>query len=145
MKELSIESRSTLTGPLYGEDRWAAFAAADLFVLPSYTEGFSIALLEALACGVPALYTTRCNFPEAARRGAGLEVLPGFAGMTEGLRNLLCLSETERKAMGQRGTALVREKYSWSNVAKQTIEVYQWILGGGPPPSCVDVRPKRRG
>ena len=65
--------------------------------------------------------------------------------LIEALPEAMSLTDEERRRMGERGKALVREKYSWSNIAEQMIEVYKWILGGGPPPSCVDVRPKRRG
>ena len=40
--------------------------------------------------------------------------------------------------MGAAGQALVREQFSWPQVAEQTRLLYSWILGGGPPPSFVD-------
>jgi glycosyltransferase involved in cell wall biosynthesis len=53
--------RVTFTGPLYGDDKWAALAAAEVFALPSHQENFGIAVAEALASGVPVLVSNRVN------------------------------------------------------------------------------------
>ena len=42
-------------------------------------------------------------------------------------------------AMGNAGQALVRERFSWPQVAAQTIELYSWVLGGGAPPAFVEL------
>lgn len=53
--------RVTFTGPLYDDDKWAALAVAEVFILPSHQENFGIAVAEALASGVPVLVSTRVN------------------------------------------------------------------------------------
>ncbi len=140
-----IESRTTMTGPLYGDERWAAYAASDLFVLPTRTENFGMAIAEALAAGVPVITTHGAPWPDLVERKCGWWVPVGPEPLIAALREAMSLTDEERRRMGERGRTLVTEKYSWSNVAKQMIEVYEWILGGGPPPSCVDVRQKSRG
>ena len=58
---------------LQGEDKLAAFADATLFLLPSYSENFGIAVVEAMACGVPVLISDRVNiWREVVADGAGL-------------------------------------------------------------------------
>lgn len=47
------------------------------------------------------------------------------------------MSDAERVAMGGRGRALVEEQFTWPRVAARMKEVYEWILGGGPPPDCM--------
>src|SRR5262249_23304811 len=64
MSELGIGDGVTITGMLEGEMKWSALAASRLFVLPSHSEGFSMAILEAMATGLPVLATHPCNFPE---------------------------------------------------------------------------------
>jgi glycosyltransferase involved in cell wall biosynthesis len=135
--ELGIESSVLFTGPLQGDERLAALGNAELFVLPSFSEGFSMAVLEAAAAGLPVLLTPQCNFPELAKADAAIEVSPDAAGCEAGLRRLLALSEAERQAMGQRGRSLVTSAYTWRCIAAQMLAVYRWLLQGGSPPACI--------
>lgn len=124
-------------GAIYGEAKKRVLAAADVFVLPSYSEGFSMAVLEAAAAGLPVLLTSECNFPELTKAGAAVEVSPEARAVAAGLRQILELSTAERKAMGQRGFQLVSKSYTWPVIARQMCEVYQWLIGKGRPPECV--------
>jgi glycosyltransferase involved in cell wall biosynthesis len=69
-----LSEHVVVAGLLSGDDRLAAFAAADVFALPAVGEGFSMAALEALACGVPVVLTPDCHFAAVAEEGAGLVV-----------------------------------------------------------------------
>jgi poly(glycerol-phosphate) alpha-glucosyltransferase len=122
---------------LSGINKLAALSSADLFVLPSFSEGFSIAVLEAMACKLPVILTPQCNFPEAVAANAAVEVEPNAESTREGLEVLLQMTDLQRAEMGTRGYQLVGEKYSWEQVAKSMIEVYQWCLDGGNPPATV--------
>jgi poly(glycerol-phosphate) alpha-glucosyltransferase len=135
--ELGLERSVLFTGPLHGTDKLAALGGAELFVLPSFSEGFSMAVLEAAAAGLPVLLTPQCNFPELVRAGGGVEVTPDVAGCAAGLRHLLGLTDAERRAMGQRGKELVAGSYTWPRIAEQMAGVYRWLPGGGPKPGCV--------
>ncbi|MGE3822051.1 MAG: glycosyltransferase, partial [Isosphaeraceae bacterium] len=132
-----LRSRVTCVGHVSGERAREVWGAADAFILPSYSEGFSMAILEALACRLPALITTACHFPELARVDGGIVVEPNVEGVTAGLRNLLERSPVERAALGERGGALVERDYTWETQARRLAEVYQWLAGGGPPPTAV--------
>jgi glycosyltransferase involved in cell wall biosynthesis len=136
--DLEVESSVTLVGPLYGERKLAALAAASLFVLPSFSEGFSMAVLEAMAARLPVIITPECNFPEAEKASAGLQVEPTEDGMALGLHELLRASDAEREQMGRNGRVLVETGYTWDRIARQMVELYQWLVGGGAPPACVE-------
>ena len=56
-----LSGRVTFLGMLTGESKWAAFRAADAFVLPSHQENFGVAVVEALGCGVPVLISDQVN------------------------------------------------------------------------------------
>jgi glycosyltransferase involved in cell wall biosynthesis len=70
---LSIQNKVTFAGPLYGAEKWAAFSASELFVLPSHQENFGIAVAEALSTGLPVCISRRINiWREVAAIGAGI-------------------------------------------------------------------------
>jgi len=137
VKELDITRTVTFTANLEGNLRLAALSTAEVFVLPSFSEGFSMAVLEALACRLPALITPGCNFQAASAAGAAIEVEPTVQGAQEGLTRLLSASDEERRQMGERGRALIERDYTWDCVAEQTLALYRWLCGNGPRPASV--------
>jgi len=136
-ESLGVRGRVTAVGHVSGERARRVWAAADAFVLPSYSEGFSMAVLEALACRLPVLITDACHFPELADAGAGLVVGPTAAGVTAGLRSLVERGPEGRAELAAKGRALVESRYTWGRQARRLAEVYAWLAGGGPPPEAV--------
>src|ERR1019366_5643046 len=61
LEDVRVLGRGTFAGMLEGERKDAAFAAADIFVLPSYTENFGIAIAEAAAAGLPVIVSNKVN------------------------------------------------------------------------------------
>jgi glycosyltransferase involved in cell wall biosynthesis len=127
----------TFTGPTYGRDKLVLMGAADVFALPSTMEGFSMAILEAMACRLPVLITPQCNFDEAVNSGAGILTNPDPDNLECSLAELMNASDAQRREMGLRGRKLVEEKYTWDHVAEQTADIYRWLAGGGPAPTCI--------
>jgi glycosyltransferase involved in cell wall biosynthesis len=134
---LGVLGSVTWLGHVSGERSRRVWAAADAFVLPSYSEGFSMAVLEALACRLPVLITTACHFPELASAGAGVVVEPSAPAVTAGLRGLLERSAPEREELGRRGRGLVERDYTWDRQGERLASVYRWLSGGGPAPEAV--------
>ena len=67
-----VEDRVLFTGPLYGDDKKAAFADASVFALPSRYENFGNAAAEAIACGTPVIVSDRCGIASLVDRRAGV-------------------------------------------------------------------------
>jgi len=124
-------------GPKFGADKEAAFHHADAFILPSYSEGLPMAVLEAWSYGLPVLKTSGCNLPEGFEEDAALQVAPAPDAISEGLSTLFAYTPQQREAMGRRGRALVERRFTWSSVAEQMYEVYRWVDGSANPPSCI--------
>lgn len=110
---------SGVTGPI----KDALFLSSDLFVLPSYSEGFPMVILEAAVHGLPIIQTTECNFNELTHCGAAWECEPNKADLLKAMRIAMESDESERDARGRQAKALVMEKYSWDKVALQIDEL----------------------
>jgi glycosyltransferase involved in cell wall biosynthesis len=120
-----LGQRVHIVGPLYGTDKIAAFVDAACFCLPSRQEGFSVAILEALACGTPVVASTECHFPEVAEAGAGHVVPLDEPALAAALESVLALDPAARDAMGRAGQQLVRARYVWPRIAEASIAAYE--------------------
>lgn len=125
--EKGILSDIIFTDLLSGEEKLAAYSAADIFVLPSRSEGFPVTVLEACASGLPVVITDRCNFPEIKTYGAGLEVPCMEFPLYEALISLLANDE-QRKEMGNKGKSMVFSKHNWDSIVKRLEEVYRNVV-----------------
>jgi glycosyltransferase involved in cell wall biosynthesis len=125
--EVNCLEAVTFTGMLTGSLKYSVLAAADIYVAPSYSEGFSVSVLEGMASGLPCVITTGCNFPEATREKAALVVDINATQIGNAL--LWCLANPEEsKQMGDRARKLIFEKYTWNNISKIMIENYKNIV-----------------
>jgi glycosyltransferase involved in cell wall biosynthesis len=133
IQELGIGSSVTFTGMLQGDLKWSALAACELFVLPSYSEGLSVSVLEALGMQKPVLVTDACNISEVRERGCGWVTTPDVAPIAAALNEFLGTSCVRAAEMGRRGGLLVKERFSWNTIGTQTRAVYRWVAGGPKP------------
>jgi len=126
----------TFSGTISGETKRAALSAARYFCLPSYSEGFSVAVLEALSIGLPAIVTPACNIDEVAACGAGLVVSNEPNELAAALSHCLNLEAEDWRTMSAQALRLARSRYDWGAIAQTMRAVYGWVLGG-PKPACV--------
>jgi poly(glycerol-phosphate) alpha-glucosyltransferase len=137
--ELGIEETVHFVGPHFDHAKAASFIRADAFILPSFSEGLPMAVLEAWSYGLPVVITPHCNLPEGFNSNASIRVEPDIESIVKGLGVLMAMKAGERMAMGNRGFELVRKNFTWPVIAEQMCSVYQWVLDGGPPPGCMRI------
>lgn len=125
--ETLINEHIILTGFLNGDERLAALAAADIFVLPAIGEGISMASLEAMAAAVPAVLSTGCNLPEVAEVNAGLVIEPTIANLTDALQDMFS-DNAQLEQMGENARNLIAQKFTWDKIASQLEAVYNSLI-----------------
>lgn len=135
--EVGLTENVSFVGPLYDEAKDAALRAARAFVLPSFSEGLPVSVLEAWAYGLPVIMTRECNIPEGFEAGAAIAIKPEVDSIEQGLKSLLSLSRAEQRSVGLNGRSLVETRFAWPQIAGQMIDVYKWVLCQGPRPDCV--------
>jgi poly(glycerol-phosphate) alpha-glucosyltransferase len=124
-------------GPRFGADKSECYRACDAFILPSFSEGLPMTVLEAWAHAKPVLMTPECNLPEGFAAGAALQIGTGPEEIATGLKQLTEMTNDGRIAMGDRGRTLVSTKFSWHQIGEHMRSVYEWVLGGGATPHTV--------
>jgi poly(glycerol-phosphate) alpha-glucosyltransferase len=137
VRKLALDAEVVFLGPVHGEKKDAALRNASAFVLPSFSEGLPMAVLEAWAYGLPVAMTPACNLPVGFEVRAAHEIAAEPEILPHGLAAFLSYSEAEHSAMGERGLDLVRTRFSWEQVAARFTTMYHWLLGGGSAPDCV--------
>lgn len=122
IEKLGLSNSVRRVGKVSQETKVKLLQSADLFVLPSYSEGFTSAILEAMAAAVPVVATRECNFPELFAAGGGWECAAQRESIAAALRLALSASETDRRQRGLAGRQLLERDYTWENICRQLLE-----------------------
>lgn len=118
-----MSNRVLFPGMVTGETKQKLLARADLFCLPSDAEGFSMAILEAMANKTAVLISPGCHFPAVESSYAGKVAPPSVDNLVHALSSLLA-NEEQLKIMGGNGYQLVKKEYSWDAIVDSLISVY---------------------
>jgi len=131
--------RVRFPGPLYGEDKAAAYRAADLFVLPTHSENFGMAVAEALAHGCPAIVSKGAPWSGLEREGCGWWIDHDVPTLQATLSHAMAQSADILQAMGAQGREWMRREYGWMSVAQRMTAAYAWLLHGGTVPAWIQL------
>jgi len=137
IESLALNDKVRVLGPLFGQEKRDAFSAADVFTLPSISEGAPVVILDSLAAGVPVITTKASPWKELKTHDCGWWVDINTSAIGEALCAATGLSRPRLQEMGARGKMLVSYKYSWPRIANQTLALYAWLLGQGEKPDFV--------
>jgi glycosyltransferase involved in cell wall biosynthesis len=127
---LQLAQRVHFLGLVAGAERLWLLQHALCVCQPSRDEGFSLTILEAMACGCPVVISDRCKFPEVARAGAGVIVPTSVPELSDALQ-LYASNSARRAADGGAGRALIEQCYTWDIIARQAQQMYVEALRGG--------------
>jgi glycosyltransferase involved in cell wall biosynthesis len=137
--QAGLDTEIHFLGPLAGGAKTLAFIESDLFILPTHSENFGMAIAEALAHGLPVITTQGAPWPLLQTEHCGWWTPPDVDGLTSALQEATCMNHEQLTQMGHLGRILMRDRFGWSAVARQMLDCYQWLREDGTRPSCVTV------
>ncbi|MCG8432308.1 MAG: glycosyltransferase [Candidatus Omnitrophica bacterium] len=130
IEEMGLDDEVRIIGYIPQKDLPLIYNGAQLFVYPSFYEGFGLPVVEAMACGVPVITSNTSSLPEIVG-DAGLMVEPvDYGAMAEAMRRVLT-DGSMRKRMVERGL-LRAEKFTWEKTAESTLALYRRIMDKSP-------------
>lgn len=124
-------------GGAFGSTKVEFYKRADAFILPSYSEGLPMSVLEAWSYSLPVVMTPECNIGIGFERNAAIEVSPNVESIKQGLLTLFRMEDEKLENIGLNGLALVKEEFLWDISAKKMLQLYDWVLNGGEKPEFV--------
>jgi len=123
VQNAGLANRVLFPGMVSGRLKLDLLARADLFCLPSVAEGFSMAILEALASATPVMISPKCHFPEVANSGIGWIVERSVEKWAHSLANVL-REPFQLSDMGERALNSVKSSYTWEVVTTKLEKTY---------------------
>lgn len=117
IRDGGLESCCSVLPSVFGQLKHQVFRSAQMFVLPSHSEGFPMSVLEALAHRVPTVVTTECNVPEIADAGGVWQCLPEQLEIEKTLRLALLSDDVERFQRSSIARRMLEQQYTWERVA----------------------------
>ncbi len=123
--DLNLLENIRIIDPVYGQEKNQIFNLADIFVHPSMEEGFSLVVVEAMACSKPVIITNDYSAPEQVINGVN-----GFLCKVNNLKEwaskieILIKDDQLRKKMGKHGEDLVRKKFQWKYAVEEHIKIF---------------------
>jgi glycosyltransferase involved in cell wall biosynthesis len=124
----NVADRVHFIGAVSDEQKWALYANAKLFVLPSYSDSFGIVVAEAMAMGCPVVVTPQVGVADVVRNaGTGIVTDNAPPALGKAIGGFLADSGQLARA-GLAGQRAAKELFSWDSIAVQTEAIYRKIL-----------------
>ena len=127
IRESSIEDNVIVAGPLYKEEKKEALVDCDLFVMPSRYESFTTSGLEAMACSKPLVLTKNNHIHDWVDGNVGIACDDNKDSLRKAIEKLL-FDEDLASVYGENGRKLIEEKYNWTIINNQILDIYKKYL-----------------
>ena len=120
--ELGIVDKVVFTGPLFKQDKLAAFVDADVFVTPKFS-GLPVTFIEACACGLPVITTTEGDDIDWINKNVGFVVEYSVSSISKSIVKLLQDDKLQRRFVNK-GKDLVQNELNWGKIVNIIEKVY---------------------
>ena len=128
IKTENLDNYIFFGGPVFNSEKLQVLQNADAFILPSKSEGYSIAVLEAWANKLPVFITEECNMNFGFEKNAAIKIHYNLEKLKNELIALFNFSSAHLKEIGNNGYTLVKNEYNWEKISNKYIELYKSIL-----------------
>jgi len=129
VNSLGLQDTCEVLGPVYGDDKLSLLRRASLFVLPSYHEGLPMALVEALAAGLPVVATPVGGIPELVKDGEnGFLVPPGDVETLADRLAILATNDDLRQRMGQQSRDIAERELDVKPYVARLVTLYKSLV-----------------
>lgn len=135
--EMKLAHRIFIIEPQLGDKKFDAFDASDFFILPSYSEGSPMVVVDALAYGIPVITTKSSSWKDLNDYECGFWVDIDVNSITDSLIRMIDLSSDMLNTYSKNARKLVNEKYLWDEIAKKTLSLYCWMLNKSQKPDFI--------
>jgi glycosyltransferase involved in cell wall biosynthesis len=122
----------SLVGDLRGVQKWRFLANADLFVLPTFSENFGVAIAEAMAAGIPVITTRGTPWRALRDERMGWWIDADEHALATALREATSEPLAALHDRGQRARHYAMKTFGWPAIGQRMMACYEWVLGIGP-------------
>lgn len=123
---LNVKNISIVDGK-YGEEKVRIFKEASAFILPSFSEGLPMSVLEAWSFKLPALITKECNLHDSLKNQIAIEISTSVDGIVNGISTLAKKTDEDLLELGEKSYDYVKSNFSWDIVRNQMKDLYKWL------------------
>lgn len=129
--QLGIEGHFHWLGPLYGADKYHAMHSSDGYIMASDSEGFSMAIIDAMACGLPMILTSGCNMKYLSDDKFHIMCEPYAQDLSRALHELITMPQEARQLLGHKAKNVLETKLYWEHIVPTMIANYKRISNHG--------------
>ena len=115
-------------GSVYGEEKLSWLNRSSFYILPSKSEGFPTAILEAMSFGLVPIITKGCNFPDVFEHQLGIRIKPTIEGVLHGLRTVKFMNAEKIEKLQVKASAYINAHYSLDEIARLQVSHFKSLL-----------------
>ena len=127
-KRLNVEDCFRWVGPLYNKDKYDALNSSDAYIMASDSEGFSMAIIDAMACRLPMILTSGCNMKYISDKQFYLMCEPYAQELARAINKMFMMDDSQRKQLGDEARNVLEKHLYWDDIVKVVISNYKRIL-----------------
>lgn len=128
-KKLNVEDCFYWIGPLYGDDKYNAMFSSDGYIMASDSEGFSMSIIDAMACGLPMVLTSGCNMKYLSDEKYYIMCEPYAQDIARAIFEYFELGD-QRKNLGKNAKQILEKQLYWEEIVSEMIANYKRIIKG---------------